>query len=234
VFGQATITTPTATDDKPTIESSLRFPGQTEDAETGLYYNWHRYYDPALGRYVTADPIGLVGGVNLYAYVNGDPVNLSDPTGEIIPQVIGAVIGAGLEYLTNPCAKPSDIIIAGVIGALGGGVSKNVFLRYGPRSLTRETGKEWSHSISKKTVDKYTSGWLRKVLNRRGGLNGSWTSPERHYKHDANRFPKGWKDFGDRYSLPRSIYDRTPDWFKGSAASGGAGAGIAGSDCECQ
>ncbi len=44
-------------------------------------YNWHRYYDPALGRYVTADPIGLVGGVNLYAYVGGDPVNLSDPDG---------------------------------------------------------------------------------------------------------------------------------------------------------
>jgi RHS repeat-associated protein len=81
VFGQATLTTPTATDDKPVIESNLRFPGQTEDAETGLYYNWHRYYDPALGRYVTADPIGLVGGVNLYAYVGGDPVNLSDPDG---------------------------------------------------------------------------------------------------------------------------------------------------------
>jgi RHS repeat-associated protein len=71
VFGQATITTPTATDDKPVIESNLRFPGQTEDAETGLYYNWHRYYDPELGKYVTTDPIGLVGGVNLYAYVGG-------------------------------------------------------------------------------------------------------------------------------------------------------------------
>ena len=65
VFGQATITTPTATDDKPVIASNLRFPGQIEDAETGLYYNWHRYYDPELGRYVTADPIGLVGGVNV-------------------------------------------------------------------------------------------------------------------------------------------------------------------------
>jgi RHS repeat-associated protein len=81
VFGQATLTTPTATEDKPTIESDLRFPGQIEDAETGLYYNWHRYYDPEIGRYVTADPIGLVGGVNLYTYVGGDPVNLSDPDG---------------------------------------------------------------------------------------------------------------------------------------------------------
>ncbi len=80
-FGQATITTPTATDDKPVIASSLRFPGQVEDAETGLYYNWHRYYDPALGRYVTADSIKLWGGVNFYAYVGGNPVNLTDPLG---------------------------------------------------------------------------------------------------------------------------------------------------------
>ena len=80
-FGQASITTPTATEDKPVIASGLRFPGQVEDAETGLYYNWHRYYDPELGRYVTGDPIGLVGGMNLYAYVKGNPVSIIDPTG---------------------------------------------------------------------------------------------------------------------------------------------------------
>ena len=84
-FGRANITTPTATDDKPVIASSLRFPGQVEDAETGLYYNWHRYYDPELGRYVTADPIGLDGGINFYAYVGGEPVNGVDVNGLLIP-----------------------------------------------------------------------------------------------------------------------------------------------------
>ena len=83
VFGQASITTPTPTFDKPTISSDLRFPGQVYDEETGLHYNWHRYYDPALGRYVTADPVGLQGGINTYAYVNGNPVNAVDPTGLI-------------------------------------------------------------------------------------------------------------------------------------------------------
>jgi RHS repeat-associated protein len=80
-FGQVTITTPTPTGENPVIESSLRFPGQIEDQETGLYYNWRRYYDPEIGRYVTADPIGLDGGMNLYSYVGGDPVNRMDPFG---------------------------------------------------------------------------------------------------------------------------------------------------------
>ena len=88
VFGRATITTPTATLDKPTINSGLRFPGQIEDAETGLYYNWHRYYDPELGRYVTRDPIGLAGGVNLYTYVRNNPLRYTDRLGLLVDAVL--------------------------------------------------------------------------------------------------------------------------------------------------
>jgi len=46
----------------------LRWPGHFYDAETGLHYNRFRYYDPSLGRYLESDPLGISGGVNLYAY----------------------------------------------------------------------------------------------------------------------------------------------------------------------
>ena len=73
-FGKAQVTT-------EVVKNNLRFPGQYFDAETGLHYNWHRFYDPETGRYISADPIGLDGGMNLYAYVENDPVNYIDPWG---------------------------------------------------------------------------------------------------------------------------------------------------------
>lgn len=65
----------------PQITNNLRFPGQYFDAETGLNYNYFRDYNPAIGRYIQADLIGLWGGINLYAYVGNDSVNWSDLLG---------------------------------------------------------------------------------------------------------------------------------------------------------
>ena len=58
----------------------LRFPGQYADPETGLHYNHHRYYDPATGRYLSPDPLGLAPSPNPYAYVP-NPCTYIDPLG---------------------------------------------------------------------------------------------------------------------------------------------------------
>ena len=75
-FGEAEV------DPSSTIENNLRFPGQYFDRETGLYYNWHRYYDPRTGRYLRTDPIGLNSGdINFYRYAKDNPLNDYDPKG---------------------------------------------------------------------------------------------------------------------------------------------------------
>jgi len=62
------------------IEQPLRFQGQYEDQETGLFYNRYRYYDPDASRYLNRDPAGLSGGMNLYSYAP-NPTMWIDPLG---------------------------------------------------------------------------------------------------------------------------------------------------------
>ena len=74
-YGQAI---PTTDDEGNDIEYTAR-----ENDGTGLYYYRARYYDPVLKRFVSEDPIGLAGGINTYAYVAGNSLSYTDPTGEI-------------------------------------------------------------------------------------------------------------------------------------------------------
>lgn len=90
-FGQADIM-------REVIQNPFRLPGQYYDRESGLHYNYHRYYNPATGRYSTPDPIGLAGmDPNLYDYVRNNPINFMDPIGLWTFQIgIGFNFGAGI------------------------------------------------------------------------------------------------------------------------------------------
>ncbi|WP_447896407.1 RHS repeat-associated core domain-containing protein [Stenotrophomonas acidaminiphila] len=70
-----------ADNDGVLFDFDLRYPGQRHDAATGLSYNYFRDYDPATGRYVQSDPIGLMAGVSTYSYVSGSPLIWADMYG---------------------------------------------------------------------------------------------------------------------------------------------------------
>jgi len=119
-FGKATIIT-------ETLENNIRFPGQYFDKETGLHYNYYRYYDPNTGRYITSDPIGLAGGLNTYAYVGGNPLKYIDWYG------LTPITGTG-----TPSAGPTG-------GSISGG------------TVIRSPGEQFRNKILSKIIEKLTN-----------------------------------------------------------------------------
>lgn len=107
------------------LQLNKRFPGQYLDPETGLHYNYFRDYDPATGRYIESDPIGLWGGISTFSYVFNGPINWTDPSGLKVRMCCRP---ADLPYPlseTNHCWIQTDTYESGMGPARGGVPAQN-------------------------------------------------------------------------------------------------------------
>jgi RHS repeat-associated protein len=87
------------------VDVEVGYTGHWHHARSGFALTWFRAYDPVMGRWLSRDPIGEEGGLNLYEYVNSNPVNYIDPTGEL-PVLIPIIIwSARLAPLIPPAVQ---------------------------------------------------------------------------------------------------------------------------------
>ena len=104
----------------------LRYRGYYYDTETGFYYLQSRYYDPEIGRFINADSYastdatGLLS-TNMFAYCENDPVNRSDPSGELFGTISGLIVG-GLTGALSAYINGDDILAGTITGAVNGGI----------------------------------------------------------------------------------------------------------------
>jgi RHS repeat-associated protein len=118
---------------------ALRFPGQWFQSESGLHQNWMRDYDPTTGRYLEADPLGLVDGASVYGYAGQNPMMNMDPTGECIGPLAyvcaaaaGAVISIAINWLLDPdCYTFEEAIEDALWGAAGGAAFRAAGVAWG-------------------------------------------------------------------------------------------------------
>lgn len=146
------------------LANPYAFTGREFDAESGLYYYRARYYDPRAGRFIHEDPVGVNGGLNLYAYVANNPVNYIDPEGKFIHILVGAgasvATGFIISKLTGSCYSWKDALFDAGTGAVGAGLLSKVNKLNRIRQL-RNIAK--SRGLSNAGTKGYTETWKNGV-----------------------------------------------------------------------
>jgi RHS repeat-associated protein len=150
----------------------LRFPGQYADPETGLHYNHHRYYDPATGRYLSPDPLGLAPAPNPHTYVPNPSIYI-DPLGLMgCPSISSRIRNAGpgdefglpsqgrIRYVPPRGYSPSE--------PLPRGPSNGYIDRFGNEwtvGPSRTVGQPFEWDVQLSRLGKQQLGWLSRDGN---------------------------------------------------------------------
>jgi RHS repeat-associated protein len=186
--------------EKGIIRQPIRFQGQYHDEETGLYYNRWRFYDPLQGRYVTQDPIGLLGGVNSFAYPT-NPVGWVDPLGLVIQLDSAATPAEIADYNTSVAYLKKSSTMAKIIDELT--ASSTVYtVKFGEPA----PGFGSAYNSGNKTIY-----WMKdqavQCTAKDGTLKPNQTiSPALALGHEMAHANKSWFDRFLRWLLPDSLF----------------------------
>lgn len=180
------------------ITMNLRFPGQYYDEEIGFHYNYLRYYNPNIGRYIQGDPIGLLGGSNTYSYVYQNPLIYKDPNGELawfIAPLLGAAISGlidlGTQYFLHngkwECISFSEVIIAATVGGVASslGPSGVIFGRNG------STAAQYGFKGGIFNRGDFRVGWSRHNMRNNFSIHGGIPHTPSHWHKDLFSLPDG-------------------------------------------
>jgi hypothetical protein len=193
-----------------------------------MHFYRARFLQAGVGRFGSEDPFVILPGSTKYGYALNNVVLNTDPTGEIPPVVAAILLNAGIGFITDvgvqlvfngfriECVDWAQAgVSAGISGALGGAL--------GARSLVHRAGTEWSHWVPKRysnPLSKAYKGVPTWVTSRRslvGKLNGNYTTPLRHYRHDPFRYlQKSVTEDIDKYPTWLQQVDRVPSWLWGN------------------
>jgi len=195
------------------IEQPLRFQGQYEDRETGLYYNRARYYDPDSGRFITRDPIRLLGGENFYRYAP-NPISSIDPL--------------GLSYISHSSTNGGKGFDIYAICKDGGHVG---YVGQTNDMDTRTTGHRQGGRLNKgenlrriTNVDTYgqARGYEEALMEKHKTRNGKWNkaSDKSNLGNKKVGFCKNSKSRGkDRQKSFMDGYADAKEWIKNNLSS---------------